>query len=188
MTRINLLPWREELRKEKQREFFTILVSVAVLSGLVMWSGNGMVESSIAKQEVRNQFVTKELKKLDKRIEEIKDLQQRREELEERMEVIQRLQGDRPVIVHMLDDLARRIPEGVFYTKVEKKGLVFNIEGIAESNNRISKLMRNFEESSWFKEPNLASVKADEAEGRSVNYFKLSVKQAPAKRLGEEEG
>ncbi|PCI50908.1 MAG: pilus assembly protein PilN [Moraxellaceae bacterium] len=188
MTRINLLPWREELRKEKQREFITIIVSIAVLTGLVMWSGNGMVESNINKQQVRNQFVSKELKKLDKRIEEIKDLQERREELEERMEVIQRLQGDRPVIVHMLDDLARQIPEGVFYTKVEKKGNVFHIEGIAESNNRISKLMRNFEASDWFKDPNLASVKADETNGRSVNYFKLSVKQTPTKSSEEEEG
>jgi len=186
VTRINLLPWREELRKEKQREFFTILVSIAVLTGLLMWSGNGMVENNISKQKVRNQYVSKELKKLDKRIEEIKDLQQRRDELEERMEVIQRLQGDRPVIVHMLDDLARQIPEGIFYTKVEKKGAVFYIEGIAESNNRISKLMRNFEESSWFREPNLASVKADEVSGRSVNHFKLSVKQEPTKRAEEE--
>ena len=175
MTRINLLPWREELRAQRQREFFTILISVAVLTALVVWSGNRMIESSVTQQEARNQYITKELKKLEKRIEEIKDLQQRRDQLEERMEVIQRLQGDRPVVVHLLDELARQVPEGVYYTKVQKKGQSFFIEGVAESNNRVSKLMRNFEASTWFKEPNLSSVKADEIEGRNVNFFQLSV-------------
>lgn len=175
-TTINLLPWREERRKQRQQEFIAMLVFAALVAGLAFWIWKGVVEDRISSQQARNDHIQSEIAKLDKQIAEIKDLTQRRDELIARMKVIQELQGNRPTVVYLFDQLVRTLPDGVHYSSVERKGDSFTINGIAESNNRISRLMRNLEASAWFQEPNLVNVKAL-SNGSEANSFVLIVRQ-----------
>ncbi|MBL4606567.1 MAG: PilN domain-containing protein [Pseudomonadales bacterium] len=186
MTKINLLPWREELRKKKRQEFFTILAGTVIVGALLIFLGNSIIAGNISHQNGRNQYLTTEIKKLDEKIEAIKDLQSRRNQLVERMKVIQNLQGNRPVIVHLLDELTRTVPDGVYYTKATRTGNKLTLEGIAETNNKISKLMRNLDDSSWFSNPNLSRVNNKEVDGKATNAFVLSVNQVLPKVKKEE--
>lgn len=190
MAKINLLPWREERRKERQQQFLLTVVGVALVGGLLFLLVQGMVASSITTQNNRNAFLQGKITELEKKIEEIKELQKRRDQLEERMNVIQSLQGDRPIVVHQLDELPRRVPDGMYLTHVEKKGANISVKGVAESNNRISKFMRNLDESEWFANPNLSSVKAAEVsigDQEKANEFNLTFVQVKpgAKKEGE---
>lgn len=175
-TTINLLPWREERRKQRQQEFVAMLVFAALLAGLIFWLWKGVVEDRIAYQQTRNNHIQGEIVSLDHQIKEIKQLQQRRDELVARMKVIQALQGNRPTIVYVFDQMVRTLPDGVYYTMVQRKGDTYTIDGIAESNNRISRLMRNLEGSPWFVHPNLLNVKAL-SDKSQANSFQLTVQQ-----------
>ncbi|MAO60278.1 MAG: pilus assembly protein PilN [Alcanivorax sp.] len=190
-TTINLLPWREERRKQKQHEFVAMLIFAAIVAGLIFWLWKGMVEGQIADQQSRNNHIQSAISKLDTQIKEIKELQRRRDELVARMKVIQELQGNRPTIVYVFDQMVRTLPDGVYYTTVERKGDSYTIEGVAESNNRISRLMRNLDASDWFIEPNLLNVRAldpdNRAEGEQTNSFVLTVKQGSPRSEEEEE-
>ncbi|MEQ8802898.1 MAG: PilN domain-containing protein, partial [Haliea sp.] len=136
MAQINLLPWREERRAERKKEFLVLLAAVvAVGIGLIML-GDRLVNGQIDYQKARNQYLTQEIRVLDKQVEEIKDLQRRRNQLIERMRVIQELQGNRPIIVRVLDQLVRTVPDGVFYTSLTSQNNLISVTGIAESNNR----------------------------------------------------
>lgn len=177
MTRINLLPWREEFRQQKKQEFFTVLAGMVVVGALLVFLANSIIDGRISHQNGRNQYLNTEIKKLDDKITEIKGLQARRNQLVERMKVIQNLQGNRPVVVHLLDELTRSIPDGVYYTKATRTGNKLKLEGIAETNNKISKLMRNLDGSAWFSNPSLSTVNNKEIGGKSVNAFILSVNQ-----------
>ena len=112
---------------------------------------------------------------LDQEVAEIRDLQRKRNQLVERMRVIQALQGNRPVIVRLLDQLVRTVPDGVFYTSLETKANVVSIEGVAESNNRVSSLMRRLDASDWLENPNLDAVQAAPEYGEQATTFKLTV-------------
>ncbi len=175
MARINLLPWREELRKERQQQFLVALAIAAVLAVLLIFGRNLMLSASIDAQTSRNNFLLNEIATLDSKIEEIQELKNKKKQLLARMEVILNLQGNRPVIVRMFDELVRIMPDGVFFTGMSMKEGEISIEGVAESNNRISKLMRRLDESDWFSNPNLTAVKA-QASGGST--FDLTVMQA----------
>ena len=144
-TSINLLPWREARRKQRQQEFVALLIFAALLAGLLFWMWKGMMEDRIADQQTRNSHIQAEIAKLDEQIKEIKELETRRAELVARMKVIQELQGNRPTIVYVFDQLVRTLPDGVYYSSVERTGNVFTIKGVAESNNRVSRLMRNLD-------------------------------------------
>lgn len=192
-TTINLLPWREERRKQKQHEFVAMLIFAAIVAGLIFWLWKGMVEGQIADQQSRNNHIQSAISKLDTQIKEIKELQRRRDELVARMKVIQELQGNRPTIVYVFDQMVRTLPDGVYYTLVERSGDTYTIEGVAESNNRISRLMRNLDASDWFVEPNLLNVRALESSRGSdgeaqANAFLLTVKQGSPRGDDEQEG
>ncbi len=181
MTRINLLPWREERRQELKRQFFVILAGVALIGAGGVYLMEMTVQSQIQHQKGRNDFITGETKKLENQIKEIQELQSKRESLVERMNVIQNLQGNRPVIVRVFEDLARTVPDGVYFNGIEATGLSVKVEGLAEANNRVSNLMRNLNKSEMFREPNLSSVKSankDEKDGWSE--FSLTIKQGLA--------
>lgn len=184
-TTINLLPWREERRKRQQQEFIVLLMAAAVLGGLLFFVWKGVVDQQIADQRARNSHIQTKSAALDEKIDEIRELKSRRDELVSRMEVIQSLQGNRPTIVYVFDQLVRTLPDGVFYTKIERKGDTYTINGIAESNNRISGLMRNFDESPWFKEANLQKVTALD-DSSQTNAFTLTVKQSSPNSQKEE--
>lgn len=160
MAKINLLPWREELRKQQLQEFAVILVMVVVaaLVGAFAWKMAG--ERKIEAQKSRNSFIETQIAEMEESIKEIEQLQRRRDDLIERMNVIQGLQGNRPVIVHVFDQFVSTLPDGVYYTSIRNKGDKFEISGVAESNNRISNLMRSLEASEWFANPNLSRVVA----------------------------
>lgn len=175
-TTINLLPWREERRKQRQNEFVAMLIFAALLAGLIFWLWRGLEQGRIADQQTRNDHIQSQIAKLDTQIREIKHLKQRRDELVARMKVIQDLQGNRPTIVYVFDQLVRTLPDGVYYTMVQRKGDAFTIDGIAESNNRISRLMRNMEKSPWFNNPALLNVKALPGNDKA-NSFELTVQQ-----------
>ena len=151
--KINLLPWREELRQEKKEEFIRILIGILVFAGVVVFGVDRYYNTEIDTQKDRNNFITSEIKVLEEKIAEIQQLQKKRNELLSRMQVIQELQGNRPIIVRVFDELARQLARRVFFTslKMVKDGL--SIEGIAESNNRISMQLRNFTDSEWFEKP-----------------------------------
>ena len=180
MAQINLLPWREERRQELKKEFLaTAALVLALAAGLVLLADR-IVDSQIDNQTARNQYLTENIKELDQQVAEIRDLQKRRNQLLDRMRVIQELQGNRPIIVRVLDQLVRTVPDGVFYTKLSTKGKQISIAGIAESNNRVSSLMRQLEASEWLADPKLDKVQEARQFGDQANRFQLTVRvQAP---------
>ena len=181
MAQINLLPWREAKRQELKKEFLvTVALVLALGAGLVLLSDR-VVNSQVEDQKARNSFLTENIKELDKQVAEIRDLERRRNQLLDRMKVIQELQGNRPIIVRVLDQLVRTVPDGVFYTNLTTKDKRISVAGIAESNNRVSSLMRRLDASDWLANPNLDKVKAAPNYGDQANTFNLSVSvQAPA--------
>ena len=186
MTRINLLPWREELRGEKQKEFLQYLAFVLIVAAGIVFVGGQYVNSGIEEQQRRNTYIRNEIATLDTRIAEIRDLQQRRRELLARMQVIQDLQGNRPVIVRIFDQLVRTLSKGVFYGDLSLSGTAVTVTGIAESNNRVSELMRNLDASEWFTNPNLRGLAEAPNFGDQASQFDLSFQQTLPNRTAEE--
>lgn len=187
MAKINLLPWREERREQLKKEYFTILGGVALLGVVVVVLWHSSISGAISSQESRNNFLTANIKQLDAQVAEIKELKDQRKRLIERMRIIQELQGNRPEIVRLFDETVRTLPDGVFYTDVERKGSTLTIKGTAESNNRVSSLMRRLDESQWFDNPNLIGVKANPLFGDQANDFNLTVTIA-APSIEQKEG
>ena len=178
MARINLLPWREQLREERKKQFLTILVLIVLAAGLLIFLGDRNLNGKIDHQNARNEFLRKEIRLLDGRIKEIEQLQAQRTQLLERMKIIQDLQGNRPIIVRVFDEMARTLPDGVYFTSVSMKGPVIAIKGGAESNSRVSNLMRQMDASDWLTTPNLTAVKAvTQGALDQANVFEMSVRQ-----------
>lgn len=177
MARINLRPWREELRAERQKQFVIMLVGAVIIGAGLAFLWKSHVDSQITYQNSRNAYLQNATKELDHKIREIEDLKKKREELLARMKVIQDLQGKRAVIVHVFDELVRTLPDGVYYTDLTKKGDKLSITGMAESNSRISQLMRNFEKSEWFTDPNLSNVSAADSRKAGYSEFHMTVTQ-----------
>lgn len=161
MAKINLLPWRQELRKQRQQEFVAIVLAVAGLAVGIVLFAHMALSKQVSDQLERNGYIKAEISTLDSQIKEIDELQKRREELLARMKVIQDLQGHRPVIVRVFDEFVRAMPDGVYFRTIERKGDVYSITGVAESANQVSALMRNLESSQWFKNPVLSKVAAE---------------------------
>jgi type IV pilus assembly protein PilN len=191
MANINLLPWRERLREERKKQFFVQLGVAAFLAALVILILNRLINSSIDNQKAVNTYLREEIAVLDKKIVEIRQLQEQKKTLTARMKVIQELQGNRPVIVRLFDELVRTLPEGVYYNAITRTNDSISIQGVAESNNRISTLMRSLDESEWFADPDLRQVSAlpgagneTGAQANASNSFQLTVKiTTPAKEL-----
>lgn len=178
MARINLLPWREQLREERKKQFLSVLVLITIVAGLLVFLADRNLNGKIDHQNARNDFLRKEIQLLDGRIKEIEQLQARRTQLLERMKIIQDLQGNRPIIVRVFDELVRTMPDGVYFTSVNMKGAVVSIKGGAESNSRVSNLMRQMDASDWLTAPNLTAVKAvTQGALDQANVFEMSVRQ-----------
>jgi type IV pilus assembly protein PilN len=158
MATINLLPWRDEHRQEKKREFFSTLILLVILSCLVCYVWLSFVDRQIESQQSRNAIFTKELSLLDAKVGKITQLKTQREELESRTEVIQGLQNKRPLIVHYFDQIVRAVPDGVYFKRLSRQENIYTIKGSSESNSRVSTLMRNLDESPFFGSPNLINV------------------------------
>lgn len=178
MTRINLLPWREELREERKKKFLVTLVIVLLLAAGAVVLADQYFSMAIENQNARNNFIRKENAALDDRIKEIRELRDKRQQLIERMKIIQDLQGNRPIVSRIFDQSVRTIPDGVYFSSMKLTGKTLSIEGEAESNNLVSNLMRNQDASDWLTAPNLTEVKAVSADkADQASRFKLSVQQ-----------
>lgn len=178
MARINLLPWREERREVRRKRFLLVLVAVMVGTMGAVLVANQAISGAIDRQVARNDYIGKQVAVVDERIKQINDLKARRQQLVERMRIIQDLQGNRQTSGRIFDQLARALPDGVYFTEVKMTAKTLSITGAAQSNNRVSDLMRNLEASDWFDAPSLTEVKATAA-GQVVqaNVFQLTVRQ-----------
>lgn len=174
-TKINLLPWRAELREQRKKDFLTILAGFAVVGLLVFAVWYLALQSLMDVQKQRNQKLQSEIVLLDKKVEEINNLKKKRSEMIDRMKVIQSLQGTRPLIVHIFDEVVRKQPDGLYFSRIERKDNKIFIKGTAESNNRVSSLMRDMEKSEWFQNPILTKVQANPALGEQGTDFDMTV-------------
>ena len=179
-ARINLLPHREERRNRARKHFFVLAGGTAVIGLLVVGAMHVFVAAKIEAQEDRNRFLKAEIAKLDKEISEINDLRNQIQALLARKQIIETLQSERAQTVHLLDQLVRQMPEGVYLRSVSQKGLRINLVGYAQSNARVSTLMRNVEASPWLESPELIEVRAATVDKRRVSEFTLflSLKRA----------
>ncbi len=189
MARINLLPWREELRQEKKKEFYTHLAMVCVFGVIVAFSWVQFMDASINEQKNRNAFLKKGIAKLELKVKEINQLKKHREDLIARMGVIQDLQGTRPTIVRYFDEIVRSVPDGLHFSQISRVGKTISIQGITESSNRVSTFMRSLDQSEWFTAPNLKSIKTDKKQGDQSAVFSLELKVVlPASLAASEAG
>ena len=185
MAKINLLPWREEQRAEKTRQFVTMLGLSALMTGAIILLVHVTIAGQISHQEFRNDVLNKEIAKLDLALKEIQELENTKEELLSRMEVIQSLQRRRPQVVHLFDEFVRTVPEGIHLTEISQKGKKLTIHGIAESNGRVSAYMRNIDSSDWMATPKLTVIETKKGTLRS-SKFTLKSAQSEPKTEGEE--
>ena len=186
MANINLLPWREELRKEKTRQFasmtgFSVFLTIAVLVLVFV-----AFSSQISYQQKRNKILQDEIDKLEIALKEIEGLEETKEKLLSRMDIIQSLQQKRPQIVHLFDEIVRTVPEGIYLTAIKQSGSTININGVAESNGRVSAYMRNIDGSDWMATPKLSVIETKKGTLRSSDFV-LTTSQSTPKTGDEEE-
>ncbi len=183
MARINLLNWREEKRKQIEQQFYTMLAGAALLGAGVILAVQMQLGAMIDYQNTRNSYLKSEIKKVEKAIAEIKQLEKKKADLLARMKVIQQLQGNRSDSVHMLDEIVKVVPEGVHLTRFTQKGKKLLFNGLAQSNARVSAYMRNIDRAEWLMNPNLKVIQTKKKKGGSVaqdgySTFTLVAKQA----------
>lgn len=176
MIRINLLPHREEKRLARQRQFYVLAAGVAVLSGLLVLAVHGAIDGRISYQNSRNQYLDQQIASLDQQIAEIKKLKDQTQALLARKKVVETLQTNRSLVVHLMDQLVRQLPEGIYLKSISEKGDVVTLTGYAQSNARVSTLMRNLDASPWLESPELIEIKAATVNGQRANEFSLTVK------------
>ena len=187
MAKINLLPWRDELRKELQKQFFTTVGAFVVLT-LCVWGATHFINTQrIEYQQTRNQFLNEQIVHLDKKIKEIERLEKEKQRLKARIEAIEQLQGNRPLIVRLFDELVTSLPEGVSIVTVKQAGKAITISGVAQSNARVSSFMRKLESSDWLTDPQLDVIQAKDEEGQRLSNFTMRFNQVIPKAPGAEE-
>ena len=175
MAKINLLPWRQEQRKEQQRQFFTIMGLMVVLVVVGLIAVHLQYARLISVQDSRNDYLRKHIKEVEKQIAEINELASKKERLLARMEIIQQLQRNRPEIVRLFDELVRVMPDGVYLTSLKQQNTNLQMVGIAQSNARVSALMRNIDQSEWMANPQLVVIESGKQEG--ARMFSLTAQQ-----------
>ena len=177
MARINLLPWRETRKQEREKRFYISMGLAAVITLSIGFGVHIEMEKRSDFQNQRNQFLLQQVAVLDKQISDIKTLELEKTRLLNRMNVIQQLQKSRPEIVHLFEELVLTIPEGAQILKISQNGINITIEGVAESNSRISSFMRNMDKSDWLTDPELIVIEANKKEFPNASWFSLKVKR-----------
>lgn len=180
MARINLLPWRTDRRKQREREFYMLLASSAIGGLLVLFVLIGWMGARIDNQQDRNTFLQGQIKDIDKQIEEIKDLDKTRSQLLTRKQIIEQLQSNRSQMVHLFDEMVKTIPDGVKLTSMKQTGDILTLEGVAESNARVASYMRNIDNSPWMGRTDLRKIEnkagTKEVDKKAPYVFSLDVK------------
>ncbi|MCG5517013.1 MULTISPECIES: PilN domain-containing protein [unclassified Ectothiorhodospira] len=187
MSHINLLPWREQRRKEQQKEFTVLAALVGLGCLIVVFLTHVAINTQIQAQEQRNSFLQNEIRILDRQIREIQDLESTRQALLDRMEIIQELQASRPLAVRLFDELVNTLPQGTYLTGMTQREMALEITGRAESNARVSAFMRNLEGSPWFNEPVLQVIETRDQDGVRLSDFRLTVSQRDPSTDNDEE-
>jgi len=175
VIRINLLPWREERRKARRQQFFALAGLITILAGAIWFVGYGIINGYIGVQEGKNAFLKSEIASLDKEIEEIQRLKEQTDSLLSRKRIIESLQANRTETVHLFNELVRQVPEGVYLKSIRQTGDKINLVGYAQSNARVSSLMRNVEASPVMERPDLVEIKATTVGSRRLSEFNLNV-------------
>jgi type IV pilus assembly protein PilN len=165
MPRINLLPWRDQQRRERRLSFYVGLGVAVGLAAIVAFASYLMFGELIDSQESRNAHLRAEIHVLDKQIEEINDLEQQKQNFIARMQIIEKLQRSRPEVVHLFDELVKVMPDGSYLTSVKQSGNSLKLEGVAQSSTRVSTLMRNIADSQWLRDPELEVVETQKDNG-----------------------
>jgi type IV pilus assembly protein PilN len=175
MARINLLPWREERRKLRNREAQTLFAATAIAAVLsvllVVFQYNRVIDGQLS----RNRLLEQEIAAVDRKIKEVEDFEKERTRLLSRKQIIEQLQSSRSIMVHLFDELVRTLPDGVRLNSIKQAGDQLTLEGVAESNARVSEYMRKLEVSEWMGNPDLQIVEAKGADKRSRYVFILRV-------------
>jgi type IV pilus assembly protein PilN len=175
MPRINLLPWREQERKVRRREFMVALCGAALIGVVCVLFGKFIVYASwIDSQNAKNTLLKKEIVKLDAQIADIQDLENRKQRLVARMEIIEKLQRKRPEVVHLFDELVKTVPEGIYLTQIKETGKKLEMKGVAQSSTRVSAFMRNIDSSSWMDNPQLQVVESAKDSPSGGSSFTLT--------------
>ncbi|NND82595.1 MAG: PilN domain-containing protein [Gammaproteobacteria bacterium] len=175
MANINLLPWREAQRRERNRITYIMCAAMFGVAVLVVFAAKLFMDGLIAEQDRRNAYLEGEINALNAIIREIDTLKEKRDALLARMEVIQTLQENRSQIVHVFDDLVSKLPKGVYYDTINKQGGQLRIGGKAQSNGRVSALMRSLDSSDWFDGATLTVVDVIDQNGALVSQFDITV-------------
>lgn len=175
MIRINLLPHRAERRKQLLQQFFALAGLVTVLAGMIWFAGYAYFNNRIDRQTEKKQFLKKEISALDAQIAEIKKIQEQTDALLSRKQVIESLQANRSETVHMFNELARRLPAGIYFSSIKQQEQKIALVGYAQSNARVSTLMHNLDDSPIFERPTLIQIKAAIVGKRRLNEFQLNI-------------
>ncbi len=188
MPRVNLLPWREELRKQRQQSFLVAVMGAAMLGIVLVFGARAFFNAKVSDQQARNDYLSKEIKTLEAQITEIETLESVKQRTLARMEVIETLQRSRPEIVHLFDELVATVPSGVHLESVKQAGARVTISGVAQSSTRVSAFMRNIDRSEWLKDPGLDVVQTAGRDGSDrASKFTIFATQTRPKSDEEEE-
>ncbi|MGH8865734.1 MAG: PilN domain-containing protein, partial [Burkholderiales bacterium] len=179
--RINLLPHREVRRKQQQQQFFVLLAFVVVVGAAVWFVVRTYLDEQFETQQARNKYLQDEIVKLDKQIAEIQKLKDQTAALLARKRVVETLQSNRSEVVHLLDQLVRQLPDGVYLKSIKQTGGRVTITGLTQSQARVSTLMRNLESSPQLESPGLVEIKAVQQGGQRVNEFIMNINITRAK-------
>jgi type IV pilus assembly protein PilN len=170
MPRINLLPWREEQRKERKLGFMVALGGGTLAAAVAAFATYLMFGSMIDAQDGRNDVLRAQIKQLDKQIEEINNLESAKQKFIARMEIIEKLQRSRPEVVHLFDEIVRQLPDGVYLTSVRQQAKRLKFDGVAQSSTRVSTFMRNIDSSDWLRNPELEVVETKSGQQSGSNF------------------
>jgi len=190
MAKINLLPWREELRKQRQQDFVIAIMIGVLITGCLFLMVYFHIEGLKSYQERRNTLIESEIKIVDKKIKKIKDIESKKDQLLTKIDVIQTLQESRPEIVHLFTELATSTPEGIYLTQFKQAGHTLTLTGKAESNARVSAFMRAIDRSEWLELPVLEVISdkgMDKKTGGRLSDFSMQVKQKTRKDKTQED-
>lgn len=185
-TRINLLDWREELREQRKQQFFAMLGLGAAFSASIIGLMLATLGTQIDNQVSRNSYLQTQIAEADQKIKEIEELEAARANLIARMRVIETLQASRSATVHFFDEIINTLPDGVNLTSIKQSGSKITLDGVAESNGRVSTYMKNLDSSPWFSDPKLVVIKTSERDRQRKSEFTLEVQNMTQAKKADE--
>ena len=189
MTKINLLPWRERLQEEQRRQFWGILLAAAILVSSFVGIYYFTLTNKVKRVLRVSQYIEEETRLLDQQLAEIQEIKEQREELLIRRLLLEKLQLERISVVHILEQISKKMPDGVYLTEIKKQGPLLTLRGKAESNTRVADLMQRIEESAWVSDPLLTEIKADDADNEQIRSFEINLRQnLPLLSIKQQEG